>query len=201
MWLVASAPVAHEVILAAVRGIGAHEPPAPSIPEAAPEIARRDPESVRVWLGQAFSADPGDPRALVVSRLVGRHLSRSAASFDIRVELWELPDRSVLALIGSADPATAPEVRVAMDGIVRRTAEELDPAEMTSAVSSVRRDLLVASRTPGGLVEIVGRAVDATGDPTAAARAAADLDAMRMDDAAAFLSELAAAGPTRVEVR
>lgn len=205
MTLVVSAPVVPEVVLAATRGMGAPESAAagPLDAPAPPEDAPPRPDALRRWYGEAWqSGAAGDPRGPVAALLVADHLRRTAgdAGMEIGVELWELPDRWVLAVIGAAYERRATAMRAVVGGALSSTREALRPDAVEMAVARARGDVLLRSRTPSGLVESVGRAMDASGDPAAAARRMEALERMDATDIADFLDGLIAGGTVRVEV-
>jgi len=202
MTLVMSAPVAPEVALAATRGLGLGPDRVPDgTPAAVPSASRPRPESLQTWYGEAYAVGPaGDPRAAVAAVLVGRHLAQRTGRFDVGVELWDLADRGVLAVTGAAFPAQATAMRRAVAGALSGVRDSLDPASLQAAVATVHRDLVARARTQAGLVSIVGRATEASGDPSAAAREAEALEVVDTVALTTFLSELITRGGVRAEV-
>lgn len=207
MTLVVSAPVVPEVVLAATRGMGAPESAAAEpLDSPAPQSGTRPRvETIRRWYGEAWTwgAETDEPHAPVVALLLADHLRRTAPAgdYEVGVELWELPDRWVLALVGSAYERRAAAMRGAVGGALASVRDALDPAAVANAVARARGDLLFQSRTPAGLVSLVGRAMEASGDPGAAARQLAALDRVDAASMAAFLTTLIGRGPVRAEVR
>lgn len=204
MTLVVSAPVAPEVVLAATRGLGAPEEAAAPPPDAAPPSEPRppSPEAIRTWYGEARGAGGvGDPSGPVVARLVAARLRALDSPFEVGVELWELPDRWVLAVMGAAPPSDAQALRRAVAGALADVRGSLDPRSVTAAVAELRRDLLVEARTPAGLVAVVGRALEATDDPRAAADDAAALASVDVDAVRRRLEEMLRVPPAVAQVR
>ena len=205
MTLVVSAPVVPEVVLAATRGMGAPEESAMGPLDAlAPRAGRgaTATQALRTWYGEAWQAMPTeDPHGPVVALLASEALRAQAVGFEVSLELWELPDRWVLAVVGGAYGRDVAPMRRAVSGTLTQVRDRLTAAEVRRAVSRVQGDLLLRSRTPAGLVSWVGRAMEAGGDP----RAAADglLSLSRVDEAStrAFVESLLTRGPVRAEVR
>jgi len=202
MTLVASAPVALEVVLTGVHDLGA--PPSPEPPAADPiPVPRPAPvQTLRVWHGEAFAAGPADdPIATVAALLVSQRLERTTGPWETSVQLWTLPGRSVLTVLGAAYPRNAGTMRETVASALGATAEGLDDGTVHRAASRIRREILFAARSPSGLVAAVARAYEAGGGP---ADIVSRLDRLATLDAAgvrSFLSRLMALGPVRSEVR
>lgn len=204
MTLVVSAPVIPEVVLAATRGMGAPEASAAG-PADAPlpvEPRRARPQSLRTWYGEAWQGGTGeDPHGAVAALLVTRSMRERADGFEAAVELWELPDRWALAVVGAGYGPAGAAMRRAVSSVLAATRDALEATAVRDAVSQVLGDLLVRARTPAGLVSLVGRAMEAGGDPNAAER---HVEALRRVDVAStrgFLEELLARAPVQAEVR
>lgn len=204
MTLVVSAPVAPEVVLAATRGLGAPEeaagPPADEPPPSEPRPP--SPEAIRDWYGEARGAGAiGDPSGPVVARLVAARLRALGGPFEVGVELWELPDRWVLAVMGAARPAGAQALRRAVSGALADVRGTLEATAVAAAVAELRRDLLVEARTAAGLVAVVGRALEARADPRAAADDAAALVSVDVDQVRRRLDGMLGVPPVVAQVR
>jgi predicted Zn-dependent peptidase len=157
---------------------------------------------IRYWFGEArLVEDPLDPRAEVAALLVAERLRASAGNFEAEVQLWQLPDAKVLAVVGAAYAAGRQEMRRQVESVVAETAADLSPAAVERAVSRLRSDLLMGARTPAGRAALVGVRLDATGDPLAARDALGALEAVTVESARSFLETLARATPSRAEVR
>ncbi len=204
MTLVVSAPVAPEVVLAATRGIGAPEEsaaPAPGAP--APAGSRVGaPQTLRSWYGEAWPVGPPrDPMGTVLAFLVARQLRAGSSGIEASVELWDLPDRSVLAIVGSSWARNAQAMRRAVSDALAATRDALDEGAVKRAVTQARREQMMAARTPAGLVTVVGRAMEADGDPLSAER---DLEALRTVDATSMrdlVDRLLRQGPRTAQAR
>lgn len=205
MTLVVAAPVAPEVLLAATRGMGAAQASAaPPVDAPAPtEPGRGATQTLRTWYGEAWSAPgPISAEAAVAALLVSRHLQRSRVSgLELSVELWELPDRWVLAAVGAAYPRDVQAMRRTVSTALSAVRAALEPSAVADAVSQLRRERILLSRTPWGLVSAVGRNLDATGDPTAALAAAEALDRVGTEGVRALLDDLLRRPPHTAQVR
>jgi predicted Zn-dependent peptidase len=203
MTLVVSAPVVPEVILAVSRTMGAAEadgaPPfdAPTLPS----VSRADVQSLRSWYGEAFSGERvGDVHGPVIALLVAERLRETRGDYETSVELWELPDHWVLTILGAAYPGGARPMRAAVESAVAGALEGIEPRTVDIAVARVRRTLLLGARTPAGLVEAVGRAMEATGDASGAARQAEALEQVDAASVRQVMGALLQRGSARAEV-
>jgi predicted Zn-dependent peptidase len=204
MTLVVSSPLAPEVVLAATRGMGAPEAAAAPPPDAPalPGRALPDVQTLRAWYGEAFDTGPDrDPVARVTALLVGDALGARSGSYETGVELWDLPHRSVLVLTGAAYPRNAGDMRRAVSGTLDAVQATVDADAVRDAVARTRLEVLLGARTAGGLVDVVGRAMEPRGDPRAAQQHLDALTAVSLADVTALLNRMKAAGPARAEVR
>jgi predicted Zn-dependent peptidase len=205
MSLVVSAPVIPEVVLAATRGMGAPEgsagPPLDAPPPSPPR--RVAPQALRTWYGEVWrGGSPADPQGLVLARLLTTHLRAQTSDFEVSVELWELPGHWAFAVVGAAYGRTVAPMRRTVSGALDGARASLDAAAVQRAVALERSDLLLRSRTPAGLVEEVGRAMDsADGDPWAAAHALESLERTDLATLRAFVDGILSAGSQKAEVR
>lgn len=205
MTLVVAASVAPEVLLAATRGMGAPQgAAAPPVDTPTPAEPRRGTtHTLRTWYGEAWSAPgPISAEAAVAAILVSRHLQGARVpGLELSVELWELPDRWVLAVVGAAYPRDVQAMRRTVSGALSGARAALEPSTVAEAVAQLRRERLLMARTPPGLVSVVGRNLDATGDPMAALTAAEALDRTGTDGVRAFLDDLLRRPPHAAQVR
>ncbi len=202
MTLVVSAPVVPEVILAGSRTMGAAEAGAapPLDAPTPPSVRRTNIQSIRSWYGEAFSGEPvGDVHGPVIALLVAESLRESQGEYETSVELWELPHRWVLTILGAAYPGQARSMRAAVTSAVSGALEGLEPRAVDAAVARTRRTLFLGARTPAGLVEAVGRAMEASRDAREAARQAEALDRVDATSVRQVLEALLQRGPARAE--
>ncbi len=136
-----------------------------------------------------------------MASLVARQLRAESSGIEARVELWDLPDRSVLAVVGSSWAGNAQAMRRTVSGALAATRGALAGGVVERATAEARRDRMMAARTPAGLVAVVGRAMEADGDPLSAQR---NLEALQAVDAASvsdLLDRLLRQGPRTAQVR
>ena len=205
MTLVAAASVAPEVLLAATQGMGAQQgSAAPPVDTPAPAEPRRGvAQTLRTWYGEAWSAPgPLSAEAAVAAILVSRHLQGSRLpGLELSVELWEFPDRWVLAVVGAAYPRDVQAMRRTVSNALSGARAALEPSAVAEAVAQLRRERLLLARTPAGLVSVVGRNLDATGDPRAAVTAAEALDRAGTEGVRSLLDDLLRRPPHTAQVR
>jgi len=204
MTLVVSSPLVPEVVLAATRGMGAPEAAAAGPLDAPAPVDRgkSQVQTLRSWYGEAFGAGPArSPVAAVTALLLADALTARSGGYETQVQLWDLPERSVLVLTGAAYPREAEGMRRAVSGTIDALRAHLDEGAVRDASARARADVLLDARTPGGLVELVGRAMEPAGDPDTASRRVAELSRVGLDDVASLLDQMRARGPVRAEVR
>jgi predicted Zn-dependent peptidase len=204
MTLVVAAPLVPEVVLAATRGLGAPEEAAAPPPEAPVPGGSRPspPQALRSWYGEAWAVGaPGDPRGVVLASLVADRLRGQGQETEASVELWDLPDRQALAVVGSSWPRSAQAMRRKVSGALASVRDGLDEGAVAQAVARARRDAMMAARTPAGMVATVGRAMEADGDPLSASRAAEALGSVDLASVRGLLDGLLAQRPRTSQVR
>lgn len=203
MTLVVSAGVIPEVVLAATRGMGASgaAPLPPRYAPMRPGSDRTGTQTLRRWHGRAWTGgDPVSPLGPVTALLLSAMLEERDGDYETTLQLRELPDRWAILVMGAAYRRSERAMRAAVDGALDDLEAGLDPAEVARAAARVRRDILFRARTPLGLTEVVGRGLEAGGDPGAAARHLAALDDVGVAEVRAFLAELRAGPGARAEV-
>lgn len=204
MTLVVSSPLVPEVVLAATRGMGAPEAAAapPSDAPAPTSAPSTGVQTLRNWYGEAFGAGPDrDPVAAVTALLVADVLQARPAAYETGVQLWDLPARSVLVLTGAAYPRDAGDMRKVVSGALDAVRSGLTRESVRQAVARARANVLLRARTAGGLVEVVGRALEPTGDPASATRHLEALSGVGVAEVSALLERMLSRGPIRAEVR
>jgi len=205
MTVLAAGPVSADPLIAAFKDLS--ESATPSVGGAAdarpiPVDERGRTQVLRRWYGQAYAVgDPTDPRAEVVALLAGARLGNGGQGYEAGVELWELGQRRVLAVTGAAHGRNASAMQARIRGLVGETRDALTPDAATTAASALRFQMLASARTPEGLVTLVGRHHDATGDPGAAGEYLTDIENITADSLGQLLASMEAAGPVTAEVR
>jgi predicted Zn-dependent peptidase len=203
MTLVVAGDVPIEVLLASFRGIGAPpfagdttEPALPSMQE------RARPEVIRHWYGEARALpDSWDPHVEVVARLVAEAVRAERGEFEAEVQVWETARGKYLAVVGAAYSRQARAMRQAIRDLLADTEAGLTEEAVRRAVDAVQEELLLGARTPGGRVTLVGRQVDATGEPRAVTQYLGALSAVTLPSVRAFLERLSRTSPVTAEVR
>lgn len=117
------------------------------------------------------------------------------------MEVWDVGGQRVLAVTAAAYPGETRGLQGLVQGVFGETLQGLEADAVASAVTRVRAGLLAAARTPTGLAGLVGRYVDATGEPAGAAVLLEALDRVDLADMRAYLGELEQRTPVRAEVR
>ena len=72
----------------------------------------------------------------------------------------------------------------------------LNPTVVRLAKAAVRSALLLQARSPGGLAEVIGQHMDATGDANAASDYLEELENVDLEAMTAFMDETAATAVT-----
>ena len=83
----------------------------------------------------------------------------------------------------------------------RREAPSAALQKVARAVAQLRREIMLRGQTAGGLVDVVGRAMEFGGDPMAMVHQLEALSAVDLTSARSYLSHLLEVGPVRAEVR
>lgn len=177
-------------------------PDAGRLPEPAlRRIPATRPERIRVWYGEAHpSGSARDPRSALLARIANDHLREVGAEFEPHLERWELGERSWLVLTAAAFSRNAATMRSRVRSYIGDLRAALSPTVVRHARSSLRSELLLETRSPGGLAEVIGRHLDATGDAGAAADYLRRLDEIDFAAMTAFLDQMAAADAITAEV-
>lgn len=104
-------------------------------------------------------------------------------------------------MLAAAYSGDASAMRERMPRLLANTRQSLTTERVQSAVLRVRQELLTQARTPPGLVSVVGRHLDATGQPSGAVAFLRGLDRVTLQSTSAFISGLERQPPMRTEVR
>lgn len=204
MVVVASGPLPVEVLLAGILDAGV--PGGAGGNASARSLAAvRDgtrTQVLRSWYGEAYRVGtPDDPRTAVVARLMAERLRSLPGRVEAGAELWELGGRAALVVTGAAYTSDAATMRRRIQGLRGEVASALDPEAVARVVAALRRETLLAARSPTGLVSVVGYHLDATGDPAGARHFLDALEAVDVPAIAALLSELGSQPAVTADVR
>jgi predicted Zn-dependent peptidase len=205
MTVVASGPVTVDPIIAALKDlVGSADagPPQRADARAVPPPDRGRPQVLRRWYGEAFLAgDPTDPHAEVLALMAGRSLRQGSQGYEAGVELWELDRTRILAVTGAAYGRNASAMTARIRGLLEETRAAITPEAAAGAAAGIRFQLLADARTPDGLVNLVGRHMDATGTPTGALDYLRRLDQVTASSLETFLATVESSGPVSAELR
>ncbi len=159
------------------------------------------PERIRVWYGEAHpSGSARDPRSALLARLAGDHLGGIGGEFEPHLERWEVGERSWLVLTAAAFARDAATMRARARSFLGDLRAALDPTTVRQARSALRFELLAETRSPGGLADVIGRHLDATGDGDAAPDHLRRLNQIEFEDMVRFLDQVATEEVVTAEV-
>ena len=159
------------------------------------------PERIRVWYGEAYpSGNARDPRSALLARIANDRLRELGGEFEPHLERWELGERSWLVLTAAAFSRTATTMRARVRDYIGDLRAALSSTGVGNARSALRSELILEARSPGGLAEVIGRHLDATGDADAAADYLRCLEEVDFEAMTAFLDEIAASEAITAEV-
>lgn len=202
MRFVVAGDVPSEAIQVAFAHVGSPDGRRAPPPEEGPTgLDDPDPQVLRRWYGEAHLAGrAGDPRPSVAARLAAELLSEEGEGYETWTELWEMEGWEVLVLTGAAYPAAADRMRRRIRSVVPTLETSVTEEMVERAKARIRQETLLAARTPWGLVTVIGRHLDATGDPAGAQRYLRALDDVDRKGLVAFLGRLLEQTPLRAEV-
>ena len=202
MTVVLSGDVEDRLLFTAFDDLGAPRGATPRTPTATPQKPAAPTQTFRHWYGEAYTiTDPLEPHAHVVARLAADRLQSASDSLEASLQLWETDAGSVVAVVAAAYPANATRMRNRLSGLLSGVRQSATAPEVLEAAARARLDLLERARTPAGLVTVVGRLMDATGEPAAARRLVDALGRVTHESTRTFLTQLTGRTPLKVEVR
>jgi predicted Zn-dependent peptidase len=195
--------LAPEIVLASLTELGLPSSAPGSNPPAATPSGQPVPalELIRHWLAEARTVEGGrDPRALVASRLIAETIRAEPGDYEVGVELWELDRRWVLVTSGAAYPRSVQAMRSRIDGLLRETLGRVSDESVRRHVAGLRAELLDSARTPWGLADVVGHAMDAGEPPDRVQELLDELQRLRGADVERFLEAIASGPSIREEM-
>jgi len=204
MTLVVAGDVPLEILLSAFQSIGAPAMGTVFGPSeaAVSQPSRPAPQVIRHWYGEArVVVDASDPRTEVSALLVSRALQASNGRYEAEVQVWQLPEAKVLAVIGAAYTRNRQEMIRRVQGAISETIAGLDESSVRDAVSRIRSDLLMGARSPAGRAALVGLRMEADGNATGARELITALDSVTAESVRDFLQAQAGTNPLLAEVR
>ena len=193
MSLVAMTSASPAALLAMLEAIGlpAGEVAAP-LDATGPRGGSIDALPMRSWYGEArVDHAVADPHAAVAADLISQSVADLGPGVEVGVRIWQLRDRTLLVVAGAGGSRrAAASLREAVRAAFGDVAASLDARGVEDAVGRVGREYRTRARTPGGLVEQVGRMADNTGGPSDALRYLARLARVTSASLAAYLDGL-----------
>jgi hypothetical protein len=150
------------------------------------------PPPMRSWYGEARADHAvADPHATVAAHLISQSVAHVGPDVEIGVRLWQLRDRTLIVIGGAARSRRArTALRAAVQSAIADVLASLDARTIEAAVERVGLEYRTLARTPGGLVERVGRMADSTGCPSGALRYLAALAGVTASSLADYLNGL-----------
>lgn len=165
-----------------------------SVPRLADTIrafAADTPQATRAWIGRAWNASDEDPAALTVTaRLLRNHLRRRMTRSQVDVEHWWTHHGQALVLVVATPDSLVATARRTTDGSLPALRDALDETLVRDAAASVRREMLLFSRTPERMADVVGAFADRGEGADAAQRFYAAVDAVTEDDVRGLLERM-----------
>ncbi len=165
MSLVAVTAASPPALLAMLEAIGLPaDRMADSLATPDPQETGASPLLLRSWYGEALVDHAlADPHAAVAAYLISQNIARSGTGVEVGVRLWQLRDRTLIVVAGAArSRRTAASIREAVQAALGDAVSSLDACVIEDAVDRVGREYRTRARSPGGLVEQVGRMADST---------------------------------------
>ena len=162
-------------------------------------VVNRGPPPPKSWYAEArVDHAVADPHAAVAAHLLAQNAAGSGTGLDLSVRVWQLRDRNLLVVAGTA--LSRPAITSLKETVLSALADfsdSLDAHQVALAVGRVGREYRARARTPGGLVEQVGHMADRTGGSSDASLYLAGLGRVTAESLAAYLDGLGA--PVAVE--
>ena len=166
MTLIVHSTVEPAAILAALGPLGNPDEPPPGLEglPAPPERRPGEPSPIRRWYGAAWVDDsPLNPCAPIVARLAATRLVSGPGETEFSSRMITLADRSVHTIIGAAYPGWSSGVQDRVSSILSLVRSSLTEDEVRKTATALAVEYRLGAAGPGGLIETVGLARDATG--------------------------------------
>jgi hypothetical protein len=201
--IVVAARLPGELVMSTVAGLGiqdgASAPEYPSSPSTG--IPRPSPQVIRHWAVDAYHLGLGSEATMLVgARWLAEVLASAGGGFEAGIEIWDLGDTRALVLTGAAYPRERQAMERGIRAIPSDAVVRLTEADVRRLAHEVRTEILLASRTPWGLTELVGQAWDAGHGPEGVEALLLELDRLPFPEVQGFLQTLAASTPLREEL-
>jgi len=193
-----------ETILAALAELGEIGPMAgtEAPPPQSTGVSRSSPQINRFWVVLAFPIPAGrHASALVGARWTAEVLRSLAGDFEVGIEVWEVGRERSLILSAAAYPRSRQALENRLRSVFADALLRLDQSAVDRIAGGLRSEILLAGRTPWGLVELVGQAWDAGDGPAGLEALLLELERLQLGDVQLLLEELGALTPIREELR
>ena len=126
--------------------------------------------------------------------------TRVDSGFEPHLERWEFARGSWLVLTAAAFSRSSRAMRARVRGFRAGVEASVSSTSVRHARAAVRSALASEARSPGGLAEVIGRHMDATGDAGAATRYLEELEGLDYEAMAGFLDAILAAEAVTAQV-
>ncbi len=182
-----------EIVLASLTdlGIPSSAPGSTASPGTPSGQPLPTPELIRHWRAEARLLPAGrDARALVATRLMAEMVRENPGDYEVGIELWEVDRNWVVVLSGAAYPRSRQAMDSRIEGLVREAAGRVSDDGVRRHAADLRAELLSSARTPWGLADVVGHAMDAGEPPDRVEDLLDELARLRGPDLTRFLESL-----------
>jgi len=190
--IVAATALEPAVLLAGLTGIG-HPFDSLAIPREEGTMRRSDrtaPPLLRNRYGLAWVGDETlDPHAAVVWSLLAQRLQDPPQGIEARARLIQFQRGHAIFLTGTTRGRDT-GLRTFLDGLLPALEADITAGSVRDAALEIRHRYNVTASSPVGLVDRVGRALEATGQTGAAAEYVARLDAVTRESLLSYLGAL-----------
>ena len=193
MSLVAMTSASAVELLSMVEAIGLPDgTPADLLDAPDMEAEGSRPLSQQSWYAEArVDHAMANPHAAVAAQVVAQNAAEARPGVELSVRLWQLRDRTLLVVAGtSSSRQSGASLERTVHAALVDVAASLDPRRVAVAVDRVGREYRTRARTPGGLVEQIGRMADSTGGSSDAPRYLASLARVTTESLTAYFDSL-----------
>lgn len=193
-----------ELALLLVNDLGLRDEPAGPAPAGGDDTGTPlpDPEVIRHWVALGYPIRGGDEAgALVAARFLGEEEEAGGGDFEVGIEIWEAGGGTSLVVTGAAYARSREEMEARLGSMFADAARSITEEDVRRLSDALRREILLAGRTPWGLAELVGQALDAGRGAAGADDLLGTLDALGAIEIIGLLGALDRAAPVREELR
>lgn len=162
--VVVAGSVPPELALLLVHDLGLRDEPSSPAPAGGGDTGSplADPEVIRHWVALGYPIRGGDEAgALVAARFLGEEEEAGGGDFEVGIEIWETEGGTALVVTGAAYPRSREAMEARLGSMFADAARNITEDDVRRLSDALRREVLLAGRTPWGLAELVGQAWDA----------------------------------------